>query len=113
MSKASWRLGTLERYPVREASSWALLFTAESELFKVRMWRADIGRTMLDRRELEDVLPAAVTGLRARLEAAQLQLTVARGENLRTRDVIRRHLEKGCPSQSLQELLDQFADPPR
>ena len=79
---------------------------SDLRLFKVGSWRADIGPVMLNRRELDDDLPAAVMELRARLEAAQLALTLARAENLRSRNIIQRHLEKGCPSKSLQALLE-------
>jgi hypothetical protein len=59
---------------------------------------------MLDRRQLEKPSGHS-TEPSFELESLRRQLAASRARNLMWRSVIERHLDKGCPSQSLRALL--------
>ena len=70
---------------------------------------ADSFDAMLDRKELIDS-SETIEELLLELEVLKQKLRAARARNITWRALIERHLEKGCPSQSLRALLFE-ADP--
>jgi hypothetical protein len=60
---------------------------------------------MLEREELQGTTRDAATEAWSELETVRRQLAAAQAKNLMWRSLIERHLEKGCPSESLRALL--------
>ncbi len=74
---------------------------------------ADTVGVMLEREELQGTARDGATAAWSELDSVRRELAAQRAKNLMWRSLIERHLQKGCPSESLRALLDADDRPER